>query len=136
MLRRQTPTQHICVSCVVKNNGRVLVIRGSEYLDQSARDASGYFSLPRFTLRFGTNPEEIIEKELREQFNQEVDSMRVLAVQEIMQDRYNQTVELAYEVTLKQDGGEYVGRYAFVQPNELEQYVFPDEIAWIQRLLS
>lgn len=135
MLPRQKPQQHICVSCIVKNNGSVLLIRSSEYLDESSQQSSGYFSLPRFTLDFGANPEEMIEKELREQFQQQVESISVIAVQERMRDRFTQAIELAYEVMVTQNDKDMVGRYTFLDPKDLEKYAFPDEIEWIRRLL-
>ena len=136
MLPRQNKQQHICISCIVKNNGSILLLRNSEFVDKSSQHYSGYFSLPRFTLDFGANPEKIIEKELREQFHQQVESMSVIAVQEKMHDRFNQTVELAYEVVVKKNDKDIVGRYTFFDPKDLEQYTFPREIAWIRRLLS
>jgi ADP-ribose pyrophosphatase YjhB (NUDIX family) len=120
----------------VKNNGSVLLLRSSEFMDQSSQRSAGYFSLPRFTLDFGANPEQIIEKELREQFNQQVESMSVIAVQEKMRDRFNQTVELAYEVTVKRNDADMVGRYTFLDPRDLERYAFPKEIELIRRLLN
>lgn len=136
MLPNQNPQQHICVCCVVKNNGALLLLRSGEYMDEAHQQTAGYFRLPRFTLDFGANPEAMIEKELREQFNQEVESMTVIAVDEMILDPFNQTVELTYEVRVQGQGQEQVGRFVFLDPNELEHYTFPNELARIRRLLS
>jgi hypothetical protein len=106
----------------------VLLLRGSQYTDQASLEGIGYFGLPRFTLRFGVDPVELITKELYEQFGQPIESPAIMKVSQRLINHHTQTVELVYRVRVSEPVAERHGRYLFAEANQLEQYVLPAEL--------
>lgn len=137
MLPLQPRQQKIYVTCLVEHNGQVLLLRGSQYTDQASSGSIGYFGLPRFTLRFGVDPVELITKELHEQFGQQIESPTIASVHERLMNSHTQAVELIYRVQIEKPVAAQTGKYLFAETDELEQYVLPAELEllrnWLQR---
>lgn len=136
MLPRRQRQQHIILTCVVEHNDRILLLRGSEYLDDASREHIGYFGLPRFTLTFGSDPEALIARELYEQFGQTAVDLSVLTVAERMVDDATQAVELVYRVSVERPERHQTRRFFFAPHSRLEHYLFPDELRALREYLE
>lgn len=135
MLPQKPRHQKIYVTCLVEHQGRVLLLRGSQYRDEASSEHIGYFGLPRFTLRFGVNPATLITKELEEQFGQAVEDVVIADVIERITNQHTQVVNLLYRVAVNEPAKSLPGRYQYVNKDELEQYVLPEELERLIRWL-
>lgn len=136
MLPLQPKQQKIYVTCLVEHNGQVLLLRGSQYADRASSGSIGYFGLPRFTLRFGIDPVDLITRELYEQFGQQINTPTIMSVSERLTNSHTQAVELVYRVQVEHPVNEKTGRYLFAETEELEQYVLPVELRRLRKWLE
>ncbi len=109
---------------VVRNNGRVLMIRRAEHIDR----APGFWGLPGGVLEKGENPEAGAERELREELNLEGNALGLLGTRPSM----NKAYELFWvEVDVE--------NYSTLAPNPDEaaeaRWVSPEELPHLEPLI-
>tara|TARA_B100000745_G_C20147269_1_gene393425 strand:- start:740 stop:1153 length:414 start_codon:yes stop_codon:yes gene_type:complete len=136
MLPLEARQQKIHVICLVEYDGQILLLRGSQYTDRASSGSIGYFGLPRFTLRFGVDPVDLIMREFNEQFGQQIKSSTIMSVSERLTDRHTQVVELVYRVLVEKPIVAKTGCYLFSHVDDLEKYVLPHELERLRNWLS
>lgn len=109
---------------VVRNNGKVLMIRRAAHIDR----APGFWGLPGGVLEKGENPEAGAERELREEVNLEGNALVLLGTQPSM----NQAYELFWVEVQVED-------FSTLAPNPDEaaeaRWVSPEELSRLEPLI-
>lgn len=133
MLPRRQKQQRVVVSCLVEHDGQVLLLRGSQVSDEASRHRMGYFNLPRFTVPFGADPDELLRTTFAEYFDQALEDVAVFDIVHRLADMgYTQEVEILYRAKAPQVT-ERPGKYQFVAKEDLAQYMFAREYERILR---
>ena len=127
--------QKIVVGCIVTHTEYVLLLRGSEFLDRASAEATSYFSIPRFTLGFGEEPESYVRTQLARHFAQELDGLAVCSVTAKLTADGVHVLEVLYHAQVPTMSDARPGRFCFVHRDELAGYMFPTELAYIQRFV-
>lgn len=123
MLERQQK-QKIVVSCIVEHNDQVLLLRGSQVTDKASSRSMGYFSVPRFTVRFGQSPEQVLRDAFLDYFDQELKDMAMAGTKERLTDMgYTQEIEIIYRAQVPRVTAK-TGKFLFVQKKDTEKYMF------------
>ena len=124
MLERQRKQQKIVVSCIVENNGKILLLRGSQVADRASSRSMGYFSIPRFTVTFGMEPEQVLRDAFLDYFDQTLEEMSMIGTTQRLTDMgQTQEVEIIYRANVPKVTGR-TGKFLFVQKSDADKYMF------------
>lgn len=126
MLERRQKQQKIVVSCIAHHDGRVLLLRGSQVADQASNRGMGYFSVPRFTVRFGESPERVLRNAFLDYFEQELNDMAMVGTRERLTDMGStHEIEIIYRAHVPKTTTQ-TGKFLFVQKGDTAKYMFSD----------
>ncbi len=140
-MREFIPTsQTIIATCILNMNDTVLLLRGSQVLGETREMINqGYFDIPRFKIKFGETPQEVITRQFKEYFKQDVCEIKVVDVhQQIINNDSEQVFEIVYNVQCDDfdcDSG-VVGKFLFVHRSELESYMLENNLVFIQKYIE
>ncbi len=124
MLERQRKQQKIVVSCIVEHNGKILLLRGSQVSDRASSRSMGYFSIPRFTVTFGKEPEHVLRNAFLDHFDQVLEEMSMIGTTQRLTDMgQTQEVEIIYRASVSKVTGR-TGKFIFVEKCEADKYMF------------
>lgn len=124
MLERQRKQQKIVVSCIVEHNGKILLLRGSQVSDRASSRSMGYFSIPRFTVAFGREPEHVLRDAFLDYFDQAIEEMSMIGTTQRLTDMgQTQEVEIIYRASVPKVTGR-TGKFIFVEKGEADKYMF------------
>lgn len=133
-----TRTQKVKVTCIVRSNDKVLLLRSDQVVDPEHQPRGGYFDVPSFTVSFGEDPEITLQNRLAEYFNQVVGDFSMIDVRHYMSD--DDTTQV-FEVVYKAESASNVQKnerpneFLFVELSELETYMFPQEREDLEKYL-
>ncbi len=127
--------QKIVVVCILQEDNKVLLLRGSQFADDENRISStGYFDIPRFEIGFGEDPESMIKKRFSEYFNHLVVDVNVIDVnQDIEDEKSVQIFEVIYSVHCDKTMTDKHkrGAFFFADINTLNSYMLPHQHEYI-----
>ena len=124
MLERQRKQQKIVVSCIVEHNGKILLLRGSQVADRASSRSMGYFSIPRFTVTFGMEPEQVLRDAFLDYFDQTLEEMSMIGTTQRLTDMgQTQEVEIIYRASVSKVTGR-TGKFLFVKKSDADKYMF------------
>ena len=130
-------TQKIKATCIVQHNGKVLLLRSDQVLDPEHRPRAGYFGVPSFTVTFGADPEQMLEKTFIDYFGQSINGLIMVDVQQYLNtDQTVQVFEVVYTTRVTEfEVGDQSDNYIFVDKDDLHAYMFPAERAHLEKYL-
>lgn len=124
MLERQRKQQKIVVSCIVEHNGKILLLRGSQVADRASSRSMGYFGIPRFTVTFGMEPEQVLRDAFLDYFDQTLEEMSMIGTTQRLTDMgQTQEVEIIYRASVPKVTGR-TGKFLFVKKSDADKYMF------------
>ena len=124
MLERQRKQQKIVVSCIAHHNGKILLLRGSQVSDRASSRSMGYFSIPRFTVTFGKEPEHVLRNAFLDYFDQVLEEMSMIGTTQRLTDMgHTQEVEIIYRASVPKVT-DRTGKFLFVEKGEADKYMF------------
>ncbi len=133
-----TKSQKIKVTCIVRHNDKVLLLRRSQVVDPEHQPRGGYFYVPSFTVAFGEDPVTVLQDTLEAYLGQSVAeiSMRDLR-QYIAKDNTTQIFEAVYTAKTVSDlkADKRYDRLLYVETNQLDAYMFPQERKDLEKYL-
>lgn len=130
MKRFLTKIQKVKVTCIVRSNSKVLLLRSDQVVNPEHQPRGGYFDVPSFTVSFGDDPEITLQNRLAEYFNQVIDELSMIDVRHYMSDdNTTQVFEIVYKAKSINNAqtNEQPGKFLFVDLHELENYMFSKE---------
>lgn len=123
-MERQRKQQKIVVSCIVEHNGKILLLRGSQVSDRASSRSMGYFSIPRFTVTFGREPEHVLRDAFLDYFDQVLEEMSMVGTTQRLTDMgQTQEVEIIYRASVPKVTGR-TGKFLFVKKSDTDKYMF------------
>ncbi len=133
-----TKTQKIKVTCIVRSNDKILLLRSDQVVNPEHQPRGGYFDVPSFTVSFGEDPEVTLQNALEEYFNQYVEDLSMIDMRHYMTD--DATTQVFEVVYLGKGVGdvqksERPSKFLFVALSELETYMFPQEHTDLKKYL-
>ncbi|MAZ29848.1 hypothetical protein CL655_01030 [bacterium] len=124
MLKRPQKQQKIVVSCIVEHDGQILLLRGSQVNDRASSRSMGYFSIPRFTVAFGREPERVLRDAFLDYFDQTLEEMSMIGTAQRLTDMgQTQEVEIIYRASVPKVTGR-TGKFLFVKKSDADKYMF------------
>ena len=133
-----TKSQKIKASCILHHNNKIFLLRSNQVTDVGHRPWGGYFDIPSVTIPFGEDPKSTLKNTLIKCLGDVLDTMSVLDVRQYVSD--NKTTQV-FEVlfTAKTINAvhieERLGIFMFVDKDELDLYMFPQERARLKKYL-
>lgn len=134
-----TKVQKVKATCIVRSNGKVLLLRSDQVVNPAHQPRGGYFDIPSFTVLFGDDPEITLQERLAEYCDQTVNELSVVDVKHYMaDDNATQVFEVVYTATSTRDAhtSKDPETVLFVALHELETYMFPQERESIEQYLK
>lgn len=133
-----TKTQKVTVTCILRSNDKVLLLRSDQLVNPEHQPRGGYFDVPSFTVSFGEDPEATLHNALAEYFSQSVADLCVVDIRHYMtNEATTQVFDVVYSGRCV--GGipesEKPGTFLFVALSELETYMFPPEREDLEKYL-
>lgn len=132
-------TQKVKATCIVRSNGKVLLLRSDQVVNPEHQPRGGYFDIPSFTVPFGGDPEATLQNKLAEYFNQVVEELSMIDMRHYLtDDTTTQVFEVVYMAQNTDDtqSDERYGKFLFVEEHNLDAYMFPQERAFIEKYLQ
>ena len=124
-------TQKIVATCILRQDGKVLLLRNSQLADDmTSLTDTGYFDLPRFVVGFGEDPSELIMRQFAAYFGRCVTDAVVRGVRQglVAGDTVHE-FEIVYQVICTHDPSdplEKEGVYFFAETEHVHEYLLQD----------
>lgn len=133
-----TKSQQIKVTCIVRHNNKILLLRSTQVANPEHEPRGGYFDIPTFTVSFGEDPRVTLLRTLNEYLGQSVDTVAMLDVRQYLSS--NDTIQIfemlfAANTIANVQLNEELGKFMFVSEEELDAYMFPQESIHLKKYL-
>lgn len=133
-----TKSQKIKVTCIVRYNDKVLLLRRNQVVDPEHQPRGGYFYVPSFTVSFGEDPVTMLQDTLEAYLGQSVAEISMRDLRHYMaDDNTTQVFEVVYTAQTARDleTNERYDRLLFVEAHQLDAYMFPQEREHLEKYL-
>lgn len=129
-----TPTQTILTTCIVYADGAVVLVRREHgFLADDLVQHSPYFDVPRFVMRSGEDPVDLVRRRVFEYFGVADPVVTLREVQTRRADDAETLLEIVYRVELDRVPPARPGRVLVVDAADISSYTFPDIAVFIRR---